>query len=563
MALGGFLRGSNCSEEMKAISRSQAMIWFSPSGTVLNANENFCKTLGYQLTEIVGQHHRMFCEEAIRSAPDYNAFWSDLAAGHFKSGQFRRQKKSGEDIWIEATYNPVFRGSKVVRVLKIASDITTSRIQALNDGNRLRAIDQSQAIIEFEPDGRVSKVNDNFLSAMGYRADEVVGQFHRLFCDPAYVATSDYARFWDRLRAGEYIADNFVRIGKGGRRVWIQAAYTPVFNSRGLVYKVIKVATDITARMQAVETIGDAIGRLASGDLTVEINTPIDTALERTRQDFNAAARALEATVGSIQHSAEVLAANAAVIRSVSDDIARNSEHQAASVEETAAAVEQIATTVRDSSVSAGQASQLVSATRQSAEASGKIVRDATEAMGRIVTSSKEIENIISVIDEIAFQTNLLALNAGVEAARAGEAGKGFAVVAQEVRELAQRSAQAAKEIKALIAASASSVEHGVTLVANTGEALREIVRKVLDVDGNVQAISAAAREQSVGINEINAAIGSLDKVSQKNASTVEEANAAAQTLAAEAASLYEMIGRFKVSATSEDMTAAHRRQVA
>lgn len=548
MSWRSLFNASKLADDVDAISASQAMIWFKPDGTVISANENFCKTLGYELSEIVGKHHRMFCEDAIRNSPDYASFWNDLANGKFKSGQFRRQTKTSQDVWIEATYNPVFHRQKIVRILKLASDITKTKIQALDDNNRLRAIDQSQAIIEFEPDGRVFKANDNFLKAMGYEESEVLGQHHSMFCDATYRTSSDYQRFWERLRAGEYIADNFMRVGKGGRKVWIQAAYTPVFSSRGVVYKVAKVATDITARMVAVETIGKAIGRLASGDLTVEITDKIDTALEQTRIDFNNAARSLESTVGSIQHSAEVLAANAEVIRSVSDNIARNTEQQAASVEETAAAIDHITTTVRDSSSRAAEASQLVAATRTSAEVSGQIVDDATDAMGKIEESSKEIENIISVIDEIAFQTNLLALNAGVEAARAGEAGKGFAVVAQEVRELAQRSAKAAKEIKALIAASAGSVNHGVKLVAQTGEALRDIVQKVLEVDGNVQAISAAARDQTIGINEINASIGTLDKGAQTNAATVEEANAAAQTLAEEASHLYNMIARFKVA---------------
>ncbi|MGN7293206.1 methyl-accepting chemotaxis protein [Rhizobium sp. SAFR-030] len=533
---------------MAALSRSQAMIWFKPDGTVIDANDNFCSTLGYELDEIVGRHHRIFCAEQVSTAPDYARFWSDLAAGNFKNGQFCRQTKSGKDVWIQASYNPVFRGDRVVRVLKIASDITSSKLEALNDINRLRAIDQSQAIIEFETDGTVVKANQNFLSAMGYRLEEIVGRHHRLFCDPAYVASDDYHRFWERLRGGEFIADDFVRIGKGGGKVWIQAAYTPVFNAEGKVYKVIKVATNITARMAAVETIGKAIGSLAAGDLTVDIAGDIDPALEKVRSDFNLAARSLEQTVGSIKQSAGVLACNARVINTISDDIAKSAEKHAASVEETAAALEEITTTVRDSSARASDAMQLVAGTRASAEASGKIVEDATAAMEKIAGSSKEIENIISVIDEIAFQTNLLALNAGVEAARAGEAGKGFAVVAQEVRELAQRSASAAKDIKALIFTSAASVKHGVSLVNSTGEVLREIVDQVKQVDMNVQAISTAAREQSLGINEINTAIGMLDQGTQKNAVTVEEANAAAQTLALEAENLYGLIEKFRVS---------------
>ncbi|WP_337267429.1 methyl-accepting chemotaxis protein [Oryzifoliimicrobium ureilyticus] len=550
MAFSKYLKAGRLSDDMAALSRSQAMIWFTPDGTVIDANENFCKTVHYERTEIIGKHHRMFCEEKLRSSPDYVTFWKELAAGQFKTGQFRRQTKQGEDVWIEATYNPVMHGGKVVRILKIATDITATKIEALRNANRLRAIDQSQAIIEFETDGTVTKANDMFLGAMGYRSEEIVGKHHSMFCDPDYVKTPDYPRFWERLRAGEFIADNFLRIGKGGKHVWIQAAYTPVFNSRGVVYQVIKVATDITARMDAVVKISKAIGQLADGDLTVQLDDKLDQALETTRQDFNNAARSLENTVSTIRHSAETLAANARVIHDVSDNIAKIAETQAASVEETAAALDQITQTVRDSSAGAANVSTLVAATRSGAEASGIIVKDATAAMSRIENSSKEIENIIGVIDEIAFQTNLLALNAGVEAARAGEAGKGFAVVAQEVRELAQRSATAAKEIKTLIATSADAVKHGVQLVDMTGKALEEIVSQVKGVDQNVEAISVATREQASQINEINASIGMLDKSTQKNAATVEEANAASQTLAAEATALYELVGRFKVSAS-------------
>lgn len=563
MTIKSLFGAQKLSEDIAAISNSQAMIWFAPDGTILGANENFCRALGYSLSDIVGKHHRMFCEDAIKNSPDYVQFWADLAAGKFKQGQFRRQTKSNQDIWIEASYNPVFRGGKVIRVLKIASDITKTKIEALDDGNRLRAIDKSQAIIEFEPDGSIFKANENFLSAMGYTASEIQGKHHSMFCDPDYVKSPEYTEFWRRLRDGEFIADNFIRYGKGGRRVWIQAAYTPVFTSRGQVYKVIKVATDITARMEAVEMIGRAIQSLSEGDLTVEISDKIDEALDKTRVQFNTAVRSLEYTVSTIKHSAETLSSNARVIHSVSDEIAKNAERQAASVEQTAAALEEITTTVRDASARAVNASKLVAETRSGAESSGTIVKNATDAMARIEHSSKEIQNIIGVIDEIAFQTNLLALNAGVEAARAGEAGKGFAVVAQEVRELAQRSATAAKEIKTLIAAASDAVKQGVDYVNETGSALGRIVQQVQEVDENVKAISGSAREQSLGIGEINTSINVLDQGTQKNAATVEEANAASQTLAAEADSLYSLISRFKLSGSASAPASARGRHAA
>lgn len=555
--LKNYLNANKLADDMKAISTAQAMIWFAPDGTILDANENFLKTLGYKHDEIVGKHHRIFCEDSIRNSPDYQRFWSDLAAGKFQSGQFRRQSKAGDDVWIEATYNPVFSGGRVVRILKIASDITASKIASLHDNNRLRAIDQSQAIIEFETDGSVVEANDNFLKAMGYERAEIIGKHHRMFCDPSYAATEEYARFWERLRGGEFISSNFVRYGKGGREVWIQAAYTPVFNSRGKVYKVIKVATDISPRMRAVKIIGQAIKRLADGDLTLRLTEVLDPVLENTRLDVNTAAQALDETMAGIVAAAQALSENAAVISHVSESIASNGERQAATVEETSAALEEINSTVKDTTSRTLATTRLVSETRSNAEASGLVVGQATAAMDEIAGSSREIENIIGVIDEIAFQTNLLALNAGVEAARAGEAGKGFAVVAQEVRELAQRSASAAKDIKGLIARSAEAVRHGVALVDKTGHSLQSIVDQVQEIDSNVDAISIAARDQAQGIGEINSSIGMLDKVTQQSAATVEEASAAAASLADGARDLYGLVSRFKTS-LGKGATATH-----
>ncbi|EKF58105.1 methyl-accepting chemotaxis protein [Agrobacterium albertimagni AOL15] len=546
--LTDYLHATKLADDMRALSNAQAMIWFAPDGTIVNANENFLKTLGYRLDEIVGKHHRIFCEDAIRQSPDYQRFWSELAAGRFQAGQFRRQSKAGEDVWIEATYNPVFHGGRVVRVLKIASDITTTKIGALHDNNRLRAIDQSQAIIEFEPDGTIVEANDNFLAAMGYDRSEVIGKHHSMFCEPTYARTSDYAQFWENLRAGEFLASNFVRYGKGGREVWIQAAYTPVFNSRGKVYRVIKVATDISGRMKAVKIIGAAIKRLAEGDLTVRLNEPLDAVLEATRLDVNIAAHALDETLSGIVYAVQALSANANVINDIADGIATNGERQAATVEETAAALDEITTTIKDTTGRTQATTQLVGEMRSNAEGSGLVVKEATAAMGEIASSSREIENIIGVIDEIAFQTNLLALNAGVEAARAGEAGKGFAVVAQEVRELAQRSASAAKDIKALIAKASGAVQHGVSLVDKTGQALQSIVNQVQEIDTNVDAIAIAAREQSQGISEINGAINTLDKVTQQSAATGEEASATAASLSESARELYTMVSRFQTT---------------
>lgn len=301
----------------------------------------------------------------------------------------------------------------------------------------------------------------------------------------------------------------------------------------------------------AVATLGNALRRLAAGDLTPTIAEQFQGELDQLRVDFNDATAKLREAMLKVAKNAEVIAAGAEEIRSASDDLSRRTEQQAASVEETAAALEEITTTVSDSSMRAQEAGKLVRDTKENAERSGQVVRDAVEAMSKIEASASEIANIIGVIDEIAFQTNLLALNAGVEAARAGEAGKGFAVVAQEVRELAQRSAKAAKEIKELISASNHHVKSGVSLVGETGEALQQIVSQVQKVDGNVEAIVEASREQATGLKEINTAVNSMDQGTQQNAAMVEEANAAAHSLASEAEALFRLLSQFTIEQRS------------
>jgi methyl-accepting chemotaxis protein len=538
-------------EHYGAFSHSHAIIWFSPDGTIEGANANFCAAIGYDLDEIVGKHHRMFVEAALRDSAEYAAFWRDLAAGKPNRGQFRRISKAGNDVWIEASYDPIMQNGKVVGVVKIAADITATKIAALHNENILRALERSVAVIEFDPDGVVVDANAAFCQTMGYDKGEIIGQKHRLFCDPAFVSSPEYADFWKRLRAGEFFSDTYRRVGKNGKEVWIQATYNPVFNSRGAIYRIVKFATDITERMKAVRTLSAAIGDLADGNLTAQVTEQLDRSMESTRHDFNTAVAKLDRVIGGIAVASRDIAVTSREMLESAGSIAKRTEQQAASLEETSAALEQITQTVNDSSRRATEAGELVRQTRQSAEESGQVVSAAVAAMGQIENSSKEISNIISVIDEIAFQTNLLALNAGVEAARAGDAGKGFAVVAQEVRELAQRSAKAAKEIKGLITTSSNQVKSGVDLVDRTGRALEAIVTRVQDIDRNVAAIVEASREQTIGIKEINQAVTTLDQGTQQNAASVEEQNAASHHLAERADALAALIGQFRTNAVA------------
>ncbi|KQS71241.1 chemotaxis protein [Rhizobium sp. Leaf371] len=544
-------RGSNAVAVVAALSRSQAMIEFDLTGKILTANENFCRALGYELSEIVGKYHSMFVEPAFASSPDYKAFWARLTAGDFDQQQYKRIGKNGKEVWIEASYNPVIRRGKPVKVIKIATDITAQKLKAAEDNGKIDALSRAQAIIEFTPTGEVLTANENFLSSLGYSLAEIKGKLHSMFCEPSYAASGAYRDFWTKLANGQLVADEFMRIGKDGRKVYIQASYNPIFDMNGNVFKVVKFATDVTDRVENVDQLAGCLTRLAEGDLSQSIEKPFIPSLERLRTDFNSASGKLKRAMVTVADNARAISAGSNEMRSAADDLAKRTEQQAASVEETAAALEEITTTVKDSSRRAEEAGHQVSRTRDHAKHSGQVVRDAIGAMDQIETSAREISNIIGVIDEIAFQTNLLALNAGVEAARAGEAGKGFAVVAQEVRELAQRSAKAAKEIKTLITASGTQVQNGVSLVTKAGSALQEIATQVHDIDANIVAIVAAAREQATALGEINQAVNTVDQGTQQNAAMVEEQTAASHGLAREAAALFELLDQFKFNDTT------------
>jgi methyl-accepting chemotaxis protein len=665
-----------------AIDKSMAVIEFGLDGTILGANDNYCRMIGYTVEELRGKSMLTLLDPAQRSSEDNQRLLEKLGRGEVDAGVQKRIGKGGREIWIQATVNPIpDRSGKPCKVVTYACDVTAQVEAAAASKGLIEAINRVQAVIEFALDGTILAANENFLRTLGYSLEEIRGQHHRMFVEAAYAASDEYRQFWEKLGHGEYDAGQYKRLAKGGREVWIQASYNPILNADGKPYKVVKFATDITGNMKAAEnarvrTALDKAGAnivLADEQLNIvylneaaqQLFRGMQGDLKRERPGFDAdkllgasvdmfhdhpaqhrqlladlrgqhteelylggrllklsaipvndadgkrvgtmtewwdrtqevsvqeevaeiVRRALDndlslrvgmdgksgflASLGSglnklldntagmvrdIKSAAAAVRMGAEEISKGNANLSQRTEEQSSSLEETASSMEQMTSTVKQNADNAGQANQLATAARDQAEKGGVVVGKAVRAMTEINEASKKIADIIGVIDEIAFQTNLLALNAAVEAARAGEQGRGFAVVATEVRSLAGRSATAAKEIKGLIKDSVRKVEDGSSLVTQSGQTLEQIVASVKKVSDIIAEIAAASREQSSGIEQVNKAVMQMDEMTQQNAALVEEATAASQAMAEGAGELNRMMERFTLPAAKAPAAAA------
>ena len=554
------LTGAEAAGKMAAVDRAQAVIEFDLDGTILAANQNFLAVVGYTLPEVVGHHHRMFVDPATAASTEYAQFWEKLRSGAFETGEYKRLTKSGSEVWLQATYNPILdTDGNPFKVVKFASDVTATNLRNAEIAGRMAAVDRAQAVIEFDLDGLIIAANQNFLSLMGYSAAEVIGKHHRMFVEPATAVTQEYADFWDRLREGAFETGEYKRLGKGGREVWIQATYNPILDTEGRPFKVVKFASDVTAtKLRNAEIAGrvDAIGRaqaVIEFDLDGVVLSANDNFLRamgfqmreiigRHHSDFCTEEYTrgeeyrdfwlrlgkgelisgryhrvgkynrdvyLQATYNPILD----LSGNPTKVVKYAYDVTAQvlrEQRIATDTKKMTGLVSDLSGSIGQIASSSGMATDLASETHTNAEDGVVALRASLEAIALIQKSSHSISEIVRVMGEIANQTNLLAFNASIEAARAGEHGVGFSIVAGEVRKLAERSFEAAQQIGALIDESAERVEQGSEVSKRAEGAFERIVAGVERTSEAIATIVALTREQQDASEEVGALVSAL-----------------------------------------------------
>lgn len=545
---------------LNALNRSMAVIEFDLNGNILHANENFLAAMGYTLDEVIGQHHRIFVDKSFAKSAEYKEFWDQLLKGQFLANRYQRLAKDGRVVWIEASYNPILDSNGTVKkIVKFATDVTKKVGSELNAAGQLDAINRAMAIIEFDLDGNILHANENFLKTMGYSLAEIKGKHHRLFADNDYAQSNEYQLFWRQLAKGEFFSGTFKRLGKGGREVWIEASYNPIFGIDGQPYKIVKYATDVgqnpSMKMltSVVEQAVELINATASGNLTAKLS--IDNNYRSTMfcHIVDQLIAALEKMSSTLNQSINTALHVAHAFDSLSTEVMHNSfnlnkrmQQQAAAIEESSATLHEITQTVEANTATSAQVAKMAQNMQQQAKDGAQVMTQTISAMQEISASSSKIADIVTLIDGIAFQTNLLALNAAVEAARAGEHGRGFAVVAGEVRALAQKSAEAAKDIRVLIADSLNRIEKGTGLADKSGQVLTDINGTVTDVTSMIESIAQASIEQTKAVNAVHQAVSEIDRITQENSRLVENTSSSAKHLDDEASILKDSLSFFR-----------------
>jgi methyl-accepting chemotaxis protein len=545
-----FGRGNSAAADtaalLSALDRSQAIIEFNLDGTIITANRNFLGAMGYSLAEIQGKHHSMFVEPAMRDSAEYREFWAKLARGEYQSAEYKRVGNGGKEVWIQASYNPLFdRQNKPIKVVKLATDITAAKIRSMKDAGKIAAVDRAQAVIEFNLDGTIVTANQNFLNAMGYTLPEIQGKHHSMFVEQAVREGAEYKQFWAKLRSGEFQTGEYKRVGKGGREVWILASYNPVLDEKGEAFAVVKFATDVTQQKLQAADVGGQLAAIGKSQAVIEFNldgtiiTANDNFLqalgyrlseiqgkhhrmfvEPAERDSAAYAEFWGALnrgqyqtgeykrIGNggkeiwIQASYNpILDLNGKPFKVVkyATDVTRQvlvrmgNERVRGMMESVAAGAEELSASVREIS------SAMVKSKETAAVAADRVETADQEAQ-RLTQAAQSMSGIVQIIQDITGQINLLALNATIESARAGEAGRGFAVVASEVKNLANQAKQAAEKIT-------EEIESLNGISSDVVGALAAIRREMQNVSEYVTSTAAAVEEQTTVTGEMSASM--------------------------------------------------------
>lgn len=546
------LLGGGAASRLSALSRSLAIIEFSPTGTILDANDNFLDLMGYGLAEIRGRHHEMFMQAGEAGDPAYIAFWDALRRGEFQAAEYRRYGKGGREVWIQATYNPV-RGlfGRITSVIKCATDITERKLRSADFSGQIESINKSLAVIHFDMDGVITDVNQTFLDAVGYARDEVIGHHHAKLVDPEHARSWEYASFWQRLRDGHYHNGEYRRVRRDGAHVWLQACYNPILDLAGRPFKIVKYATDITdQRRRNAEFAGEiqAINRaqcVAQFDMEGTIIDANDNflaafgyraaevigrhhemfvdpahAASREYQEFwqklrrgefhsatytrlgkNGREVFIHATYNAIKNDEGVPFKVVKYATNVTSEVTVRRAAIAAA-HTTAVTVQSVAAAAEEMSGSIAEVARSMSASRDAVD---RIYDHATAANDRTVdlrAAAVAMDGIVQLITRIAEQINLLALNATIESVRAGEAGRGFTTVAAEVKTLANRATEATTQIAQQIA----SIQ-GVT--GQVVDSIGEIAKTIHAVQSFVTQATVAVEEQNAATRDISQSMNS------------------------------------------------------
>ncbi|GEP04338.1 methyl-accepting chemotaxis protein [Methylobacterium oxalidis] len=548
--------------KLDALSRSLATIEFAPDGTILDANENFLAAMGYARAEVIGQHHRLFMEPAEAASPAYAAFWEALRAGRFQAAEYRRLARGGREVWIQATYNPVLNGSgTVAKVVKFATDVTAQKQRNAEFEGQIAAINKAQAVIHFALDGTILDANENFLAAVGYPIEAVRGQHHRMFVDSAYAASWDYADFWQRLGRGELQAGEYRRLAQGGREIWLQASYNPVFDAAGRPVKVIKYATDVTAqklhaadvngqiqaigRSQAViafavdgtildanenflETVGYSLAEIQGQHHRMFVD-PEDAA-GREYQGFWADLRRGEYRTGVYRRRGRqgreiwlqatynpIFDMNGKPFKVVkyASDITLSVQARLEATEATRQTldnVQAVASAAEEMSASVTEISGNMAQSKAAVDDIHHRTLAADRATTQLQDAAQAMDGVVQTISKVAEQINLLALNATIESARAGEAGKGFAVVASEVKALANQTTAATARISDQIVEMQRVSGDVVGLLAAIGGIVATVQSYVTGVASAIEEQSAVTREISSNMQTAAGGVASISR---------------------------------------------------